>query len=283
MTTKIEWCQETWNPVTGCTKISEGCKNCYAERMAKRLAGRYGYPADDPFKVTFHPDRLDKPLKWRKPRRIFVCSMGDLFHSDVSETAIDFVMDRIWAAECNHHTFLVLTKRPGRMRDYFKSTLNDQAERPNLWIGVTAENQKRYDERWTIAANIPAAVRFVSGEPLLGEIDIRKHQIKPDWFIAGGESGPGARPMHPNWARGLRDQCLAAGVPYFFKQFGEYVDEFHPESGSIPIKKWDTSFVELIKDERGIPFDYKGVYMVPVGKKKAGRLLDGRTWDQYPT
>lgn len=221
MPSKIEWCQETWNPITGCTQISEGCSHCYAERMSKRLAGRYGYPKNDPFRVIYHPDRIDQPLHWKKPRIVFVCSMGDIFHNDVDDWAIDRVMDRIWAAECNHHTFLILTKRPARMFKYFASMMNDQIEKPNLWLGVTAENQRRADERIPILLKIPAAVRFVSVEPMLGLVNITHNDtIKGylDWVICGAETGPGARPMKLGWAGFLKDQCAKAEVPFFFKK-----------------------------------------------------------------
>ena len=233
MPTKIEWTDETWNPITGCKKVSDGCKNCYAERMAKRLAGRYGYPADDPFKPTLHEDKLDVPLKWKKPRRIFVCSMGDLFHEDVHRETIL----RVWKtmAESPQHTFQVLTKRPERMMYILEqwmhpalrlSLVDHTWPLPNVWLGVTAENQETADQRIPILLNTPAAVRFVSCEPLLGPVDLHPGWLLPispttsklNQVIVGGESGPGARPMNPDWARSIRDQCKAAGVPFFMKQ-----------------------------------------------------------------
>ncbi len=291
--TRIEWAEAVWNPVTGCTPISEGCKNCYAQRMAKRLAGRCGYPADEPFRVTLHSDRLDEPLKWKKPRRVFVCSMGDLFHEDVPDAWIDQL---IW--EMGHmlqkHTFLILTKRPERMRDWFIKAYAENLPYPNLWLGVTAENQQRADERIPILLQIPAAVRFVSVEPMLGPVDLSLSDgvdlsmsvgtgLKPgksylinslDWVICGGETGSRARPMHPDWVRSLRDQCVNAGVSFFFKQWGEWVP--------IPTKD-----VPVIGCQDGGKFHYGpnpgvGLAMYRVGRKKASRLLDGREWNEMP-
>ncbi|MFH2046993.1 MAG: phage Gp37/Gp68 family protein [Pseudomonadota bacterium] len=250
-----KWWDESWNPTTGCNNdiISSGCANCYARRMATRLRGRYGYPADDPFRVTFHPDRLEQPLKWKKPRRIFACSMGDLFHNDVQFEQIDAVIRVI--AKARQHTFMILTKRPGRMAEYFMHLAYmlqivgySHLPLPNLWLGVTAENQRTADERIPILLQIPAAVRFVSVEPMLGPVDlsndsmvdgdwswltgeqydwpdgtpvVRSHRrIHIDWVICGAETGPGARPMNLEWARDLRDQCKESNVPFFFKKAG---------------------------------------------------------------
>jgi len=269
--TKIEWATETWNPITGCSPVSEGCQNCYAQRMAQRLKGRYGYPKDEPFTVTFHPDRLDQPLRWKKPRMIFVCSMGDLFHEKVAQVWIDYIFVEIRKA--SHHTFLVLTKRPERMAaciEYYARNPTGWPF-PNLWLGVTAENQQRADERIPILLQIPATVRFVSIEPMLSQVDLikeyfalrcngkypfpqleNKYRTKIidllDWVIVGGETGLGARPMHPDWVRSVRDQCQESDTPFFFKQWGE----FGPATG------WR------------------------IGKKKAGRMLDGREWNEYP-
>lgn len=206
MPTKIQWAQETWNPVTGCTKISEGCLNCYAERMAKRFWDR-------PFsKVMCHEDRLDQPSHWRNPRRIFVCSMSDLFHPDVPEDFIFAVFNKMMLT--GWHTYIVLTKRPERMAKfcnsrYFKPPI------PNIWLGVTAENQARADERIPILLETPAAVHFVSVEPMFEPIDLWGGL---DWVICGCESGPGARPFDEAWARDLKEQCEVSGVPFFYKQ-----------------------------------------------------------------
>jgi protein gp37 len=283
MPTKIEWATETWNPITGCSPVSEGCANCYAKRMSARLSGRYGYPADDPFRPTIHPDKLDHPMRWKKSRMIFVCSMSDLFVDtgpDGSWPFIDHVLRT--CNDCPQHVFLLLTKRieaawyyfnsPVYQGDYKRSRLLGK----NIWLGVTAENQERYDERWTIAASIPAAVHFVSGEPLLDPIDTTTHERKPDWFILGGESGPGARPMHSDWARSLRDQCVASGVPFFFKQWGEWLpfDQAAP-SQIIQCKK---SRVCIAGDGQSNDVDH----WLFCGKTNSGRLLDGREWNEYP-
>lgn len=243
--TKIEWADETWNPITGCTPISEGCANCYARRMANRLRGRYGYPSDDPFRVTFHKSRLYDPLLWRKGRSVFVCSMGDLFHEDVQFDWIEQVFERM--RENHLHTYMLLTKRPARVAEYWEWRKNvwlggqlTSRWPEHVWLGVTAENQQRADERIPIMFQVPAAVRFVSIEPMLSDVDLRvapcrqcNHQGDvlhwpcpsckgrrfeyPDWVICGGETGPGARPMHTDWARSLRDQCVGASTPFFFK------------------------------------------------------------------
>jgi protein gp37 len=238
MSTKIEWTNETWNPVTGCTKISAGCSNCYAERMARRLAGKYGYHEQpDHFKVTLHPDKLNQPLWWKKPRMIFVCSMGDLFHDDVDEESIMEIIDIMTFAK--QHTFQVLTKRPERMNYIVNQIERHAGGFPNnVWLGVTAENQQAADERIPLLLNTPAAVRFVSVEPMLGSVDlslyqpiVRQHKNdfmkargilggKIDWVICGGETGHGSRPMKAEWAIHLRNQCLDSGVPFFFKKPG---------------------------------------------------------------
>ena len=214
--TKITWATDVWNPVTGCTKISEGCRNCYAERMAKRLGGRYGYPKHSPFQVTLQHERLSMPDTWKKPRRIFVNSMSDLFHDEVPYDFIDDVMMRAYAAA--RHTYLFLTKRPERMLAFHQAF----RERPywtmeSLWIGVTAEDQQQADLRIPLLLEVPASVQFISVEPMLEEVDIR-HLLGPgrsrvDWVICGPENGPGARPFEPDWARSLRDQCRPAAGP----------------------------------------------------------------------
>lgn len=213
--TKIEWAEESWNPVTGCTPISEGCQNCYAKRMATRLKGRYGYPSDDPFRVTFHPDKLDQLLKWRKPRMIFVCSMGDLFHEDVGLHEI-FQVCKVMR-EAKQHTFLLLTKRPRRMLELFGSG----TPLPNVWLGVTTENQQRADERIPILLQIPAAKHFISVEPMLGPIDelYEYFQWKQlDGVFAGCETGPGRRSAKIQWFRDLKNQCVDNGIPFFLKR-----------------------------------------------------------------
>ena len=211
MPTKVEWADETWNPVTGCAPVSPGCQNCYARRMATRLAGRYGYPKDDPFRVTFHPDRLAEPLVWRKPRRIFVCSMSDPFHPE----ALQYLPYIFRAAKLRpQHTFMLLTKRPENID---KTTLCEWL--PNVWLGVTAENQAGWDKRVPILLDTPAAVRFVSVEPQI-ELIVPGLNL-PNWVIQGAETGPGKRAFDLDWARAMRDKCKEARVPYFFKKDGQ--------------------------------------------------------------
>ncbi|HET6427297.1 MAG TPA: phage Gp37/Gp68 family protein [Phycisphaerae bacterium] len=232
MNSQIEWTGSTWNPVTGCTKISAGCAHCYAERLARRLKAMGQANYRNGFSVTLHEHALDLPLAWRRPQVIFVNSMSDLFHEDVPADFIERVFDVMQRAD--RHTFQVLTKRSARLAELAPSLPWPD----NVWMGVTVENddcRHRIDDLRTT----PAAVRFLSLEPLLGplpELDLSRI----DWVIVGGESGPGARPMSPQWALDIREQCLQASVPFFFKQWGG------------------------------------------VNKKKAGRLLDGRTWDQMP-
>jgi protein gp37 len=211
MGTKIEWAEETINPITGCTPISEGCAHCYAKRMATRLAGRYGYPKDDPFRPgVFHPEELKKPAKWRKPRRIFVCSMGDIFHDRVKPADLYDVFEMM--QECQQHTFILLTKRPER------APKNETWWTENIWLGVTVENQ-RHDDRILKLKEIPAAKKFISFEPLIGSIEFLPHILKwIDWAIVGAETGPGKRKMETEWATRIRDQCVSAGVPFFFKK-----------------------------------------------------------------
>ncbi len=211
----IEWTESTWNPITGCTKISDGCLNCYAERMAKRLAGRYGYPKENPFTLTLHPDRLSHPLNWKGNHNIFVCSMSDIFHSNVPDSYLFDILNIV--NKCPQHTFQILTKRAKRMAKISK----DIGLWPhNVWIGVTVES-KNYKKRIDCLRSVNASVRFISFEPLLGNIG----QINLDginWVIVGGESGPGARPMLPEWATNIRDQCLKVNIAYFFKQWGGF-------------------------------------------------------------
>lgn len=236
--TKIRWTEAVWNPVTGCTKVSPGCKHCYAERMAKRLAGRNGYPAaPHQFDVTLHPDKLTEPLHWKKPRRVFVNSMSDLFHAQVPDEFIENVFGTMFISP--FHTFQILTKRPQRMFEFVIAHYERHAMTgvyPNIWLGVSCEDQKTADERIPLLLQTPAAVRFVSAEPLLGPIDLEAYLMKRyvsgratyesvgnpwlDWLIVGGESGPHARPMDLEWARSLRGQCHATQTPFFFKQTG---------------------------------------------------------------
>ncbi|OHU39529.1 DUF5131 family protein [Mycobacteroides chelonae] len=304
--TGIEWTDATWNPITGCDKVSPGCDHCYAETFAERWRGTEGHYFANGFDVQLRPDKLALPLRWTKPRKVFVNSMSDLFHDKVPDDYIANVFAVM--ARATLHTFQVLTKRHGRMRsllssDLFRRRMYDYLVSidyawirdnplswplPNVWLGVSAEDQKRADLRIPALLDTPATVRFVSAEPLLGPINLHTDPIEAgspfwgsqlDWVIVGGESGPGARPMHPDWARSLRDQCVAAGVPFLFKQWGEH---------RIAIPGQDTwDKVESIPLRPDVPME-PGVdigpwaYMRRVGKRRAGRDLDGRTWDQYP-
>ena len=230
--TSIEWTDSTWNPVTGCHKISPGCKNCYAARLAPRLKAMGNPRYANGFEVTLHHDLVDLPTKWKKPRKIFVNSMSDLFHDEVTLEFIQDVFSTIVAGD--HHTFQVLTKRPERALE-----LSGQLPWPsNLWMGTSVENAD-YLHRVDTLRQIPAQTRFLSLEPLIGavpDIDL----INIDWVIAGGESGPGARKIEEDWVRSIRDQCNDAGVRFFFKQWGG------------------------------------------TNKKRSGRMLDNRTWDDFP-
>ena len=211
------WWDESWNPITGCTPISSGCTNCYAKRMANRLRGRFGYPPDEPFRVTFHPDRLDQPLRWKKSRKIFVCSMSDLFHGAI-EPIHRYRVLRI-VAGTKRHNYLALTKRPSEMAHHLQILTNKyRLSLPNLWLGVTAENQKRYDERWTIASKIPAVLHFVSIEPALESVNIDSFAPWPDWVIWGPESGPGRRPYNDEWAENTFELCREKNIPFFDKR-----------------------------------------------------------------
>lgn len=352
--TGIEWTDATWNPIRGCSRVSEGCRHCYAEKIAYRFSdegrpyhGLVGIGGKWNGQIKFIEEHLLDPLKWRKPQRIFVNSMSDLFHENVT----DEMLDRIFAvmALCPQHTFQVLTKRPERMLEYLSrggrrseameaacdlafdlQSLKVHARipkpgnvteivydrgvegneagckitvdwpLPNVWLGVSVERQEEADERIPLLLQTPAAVRFLSVEPLLGPITFRWAkwddwtpnkrrgvQLPPveregrlkagcvdqhdglrmlDWVIVGGESGPGARPMHPDWARSLRDQCQAADVPFFFKQWGEWLPAMS-DGALLP----DGSQTLNCCDEP-----------MRVGKKAAGHLLDGEVIQQFP-
>lgn len=315
---KIEWTDSSWNPVMGCTPVSPGCDNCYARTMIKRYAGCKGWPenSDD---ITIFPERLETPFRWKKTRRVFVCSMGDLFHHRVF---FDFKAALFGVMAANpQHTFLVLTKRPQKMIDFFVYLLLEEKEDPrlkcayqllryealygpkgdsgpihtqwgpspegpwplpNVWLGVTAENQEMADKRIPLLLKCPAAKHFVSVEPMLEAINLN-HWLDPmmtssnslekrtiDWVICGGETGPSARPMHPDWVRSIRDQCQKAEIKFFFKHYGEYRE-------CLPPSEW----------EREDPRKYNiieshGAHFVRLGKKQAGRVLDGRTLDEIP-
>ena len=326
MTTKIEWADETWNPVIGCSKISAGCENCYAEKMACRLAhmGKRAYqdvvdPLRDPAemisgdtdnwfkkwngKTSFIESALEKPLHWKKPRRVFVCSMGDLFHESFNYRGAAMRSIFRTMAMANTHTFIILTKRPERMQRCIDFLYGPDfaEEMPHVWLGVTAENQETADHRIPVLLQIPAAVRFVSVEPMLGPVDLRsirydhlvdidsltgdhgvfrplqgRSQDKLDWVICGGETGPGARPMHPDWVRSLLDQCYTAQTPFFFKRWGEWARWEDPDCNYM----FDFNRDEMDAKHKRTVFCGRMFYRI--GKKRAGRILDGLHYDEFP-
>ena len=212
---KIEWTEATWNPVTGCTKLSAGCKNCYAERMSRRLLAMGNANYANGFRVTEHPHMLDRPKRWRKPQRIFVNSMSDLFHPEVSFSFVAEVFETMRSAE--HHIYQVLTKRPERMLEYVAKHESDGLP-PHIWLGTSVE-ERRWLSRVDLLREVPAAIRFLSLEPLLE--DLGEFSLSGiSWVIVGGESGPGARGMERDWVASIRDNCVAESVPFFFKQWG---------------------------------------------------------------
>lgn len=249
----IEWTEASWNPVTGCTKVSPGCDHCYAERITERFHGPGSFT-----EVKLHPDRLNLPLRWRKPRRVFVNSMSDLFHQDVPDEFIGSVFEVM--AKTPQHTYQVLTKRHRRMLSLLRrwageGTRHDWAgpgtavfrrhdmawvgpipwSLPNVWLGVSVEDQRWADIRIPALLDTPAAVRWLSCEPLLGSVDLRKYLRYIDWVVVGGESGPGARRMDPAWAQAIVDQCALAGVPVFVKQLGSvYGGRHHHDIDAFP-------------------------------------------------
>lgn len=332
--TTIEWTDATWNPVSGCTPVSAGCQHCWARRMAQRQAGRNGYPADEPFRPIFHDDRLDEPRRWKKPRRIAVGLMGDLFHEKIGVDEIRFVWRTM--AACPQHTFQVLTKRPWRM-----ATLLPGFGEPleNVWIGTSIEDQAAADERIPWLLKCSAAVRFLSCEPLLGPVDLKLDCIERfddgtgflhnsekwhpcdytcggsetkggiDWVIAGGESGPGARPANPDWFRFLREQCQAANVAFFFKQWGEWAPfathavyqdgtEEGGDCGGPGAITFEPHGMGTVTLRGGRQKRCAIAYQIPghwwgrnqgnsgtycrVGKKAAGCLLDGHEHKEFP-
>ena len=209
---KIEWTDATWNPVTGCTKVSPGCDHCYASAIAERYRGRVNFP--NGFEVQLRPHRLREPTKWKTARRIFVNSMSDLFHRDIPDDYLAAVWETM--LQVDRHVYQVLTKRPHRMAHKIAS-LGLPTPR-HIWLGTSVENQRFADSRIPALTSIGAPVRFISAEPLLGPLDLEPWTEELSWVIVGGESGPSRRPMNYDWARSLRNQCLAAGVPFFYKQ-----------------------------------------------------------------
>jgi protein gp37 len=309
--TGIEWTDATWNPIRGCARISPGCLNCYAEKVA----ARFNQPGQ-PYANLVHKsgawngnirvvdDVMDQPLRWQRPRRIFVNSMSDLFYERLPVEQIA----RIFAVMClaKRHTFQVLTKRADRMRAVlgdpnFPQMVLEAAEAfqrdhgivcavidlpaPNIWLGVSVENQPAADQRISDLLATPATVRWISAEPLIDRVVLDPNWLTGanalDWVVAGGESGPNARPMNPAWARALRDQCVSHDVAFLFKQWGEHAPgvvvsdpEFHGGAYiQTPRGRWAITHATDFGD---------GSAAARVGKRVAGRLLDGVTWDQYP-
>ena len=228
MPTKIEWAEETWNPVTGCTKVSPGCKHCYAETQAERFRGTKAFP--NGFDLTLKPERLEQPQRWKKPRRIFVNSMSDLFHEGIDDQYIILTYEIMRST--TRHEYLVLTKRAERMREMLTTGLGVYMH-PNIWHGVSVENQDYAQRRIPDLCDVPSPVRFLSCEPLLGPLDLTPWLDELQWVIVGGESGRGKRPIDLDWAREIRDQCAAAGVPFFMKQ----VDKVQPIPDDLMIRQ----------------------------------------------
>jgi len=275
--TRIEWADESWNPITGCTHAgTPGCDNCYARRMAPRLAGRFGYPEKPhQFDVTFHPDKLEEPLRRKKPTVYFVCSMGDLFHEDVDLETIHQVY--VTMHKARNHVFLVLTKRAKRMEYFYRYERRNGRlieNVVNIWPGVSVENQ---DAMWRVEelVKIPGK-HWVNFGPLLGPVTIPPELLARLAGVAvEGESGPGARPMHPDWARGIRDQCLEAGIPFSFKQWGLW----HPAVWVTG--EGDIAALAADRDKSEDVFG-DGQYMMAFPNVDTGRLLDGQLHDAWP-
>lgn len=341
---KIEWTNVTWNPVTGCNKVSQGCRNCYAEIMHRRLRGMFPEKYGKPFLggVETHDGELDKPFNWKKGRMVFVNSMSDLFHDSVPFSFIDQVYDVMDA--CYSHTFQVVTKRAKRLLEYYAwkyhgNGLPFKREWPlkNVWVGVSCEDQATADERIPFLAEVPAVIRFLSCEPLLSRIDLTKvnpapgrdnyddylrglyypidrptknaaipHGKRVHWVIAGGESGHQARPVHPDWVRSLRDQCKDAEVPFFFKQWGEYLP-FEPTQppfwrNAATGNEYDGHGMNMIDGETGEAGKWKGFKwydpmdsitlcvetksadcnFLKVGKHNSSNRLDGKQHLEFP-
>jgi protein gp37 len=337
--TKIEWTDATWNPITGCSVVSPGCTNCYAMKLAgtrlKNHPTRAGLTIDSKAgpvwngQVRFNENMLLDPLRWKRPRMIFVCAHGDLFAENVPDEWINQVFAVMALAP--QHAFQVLTKRPERMRSYLvdaalperlqTAAFNIDPENgatwcadiqvagdrclplPNVWLGISVEDQKRADERIPILLETPAAVRWISAEPLLGMLDIRRHieighldselgLSNPgiDWVVVGGESGRGSRPMHPDWARSLRDQCAAADVAFLFKQWGEYLPAIDRERDDPDWRRdYSGTYADNHPEMAWLNIDggsgFHGArfhVMQRVGKRVAGRLLDGIEHNGFP-
>jgi protein gp37 len=309
-TTGIEWTDSTWNPIRGCSRVSEGCRNCYAESVAARFSGPgQAYEGLAEFRVIgentpnervephwtgevgFIEKHLEDPIRWKEPAKIFVNSMSDLFHPGVKD---EWLARIFWTMlKAPQHTYQILTKRPERMlqallaaRDAHEN-FRQSWPPPNWWFGVSIEDQETAKRRLPILAQCPAAVRIVSYEPAIGPVDfVAAMGGMPllvsafDWIICGGESGPHARPMHPNWARTVRDQCTAAGVPFFFKQWGAWMPG--AANGFTQWPEIDRSRPLLMPAHPGRAGRDDHQIMLCVGKHKAGSNLDGVEWKEFP-
>ena len=318
---KISWLNipgfipETWNPIIGCSKVSPGCENCYAEKQAhiRRFNAKTAQYKEVVVKSPHDPrygewngttafvlSQLTKPAEWTKPRAIFVCSMGDLFHEHSDFEKIDAVFSVM--SDCDQHLYILLTKRPERMAAFWKWKAEQHGipwqPKPNVWLGITAENQEQANKRIPILLQVPAVKRFVSIEPMLGPVKLNQlireedghawvddcltgfkahgaggwYANKLDWVIVGGESGPNSRPVHPDWVRSVRDQCQEAGTPFFFKQWGEWLPMDHAS---------DDRFLK-IKKTMEVGYSYTSNTMLQVGRKAAGDLLDGQQHHAWP-
>lgn len=340
--TRIEWTEATWNPIRGCSRVSPGCTNCYAERQAGRFSGA-GEPYDGLVKdgrwngaVRLVPDHLRDPIRWKRPRRVFVNSMSDLFHEALAFDDIARVFGVM--AACPQHTFQVLTKRAERMVAFFwwlkekgdeqnpfdKSRVTERMvvltaqfdlvntqqrygpwPLPNVWLGVSVEDQAAAEQRLTLLRQVPAAIRWASFEPLLGPIDLDREYLALacggghpfpmledryrtklvdllDWAVVGGESGPGARPMRFDWATNLRDQFQAAAVPFYFKQWGEWAPGISVDGNFVHTIDGGPNFQTRAAGKDTMDLG-DGYFAVRIGKKAAGRILDGHTHDAYPS
>ena len=358
--TKIEWADSTWNIITGCSVVSAGCTNCYAMKLAgtrlQHHPSRAGLTRESKAgpvwtgDVRFNEGWFTQPLQWKKPRRIFVCAHGDLFHESVPNEWIDKVFAVM--ALTPHHTYQVLTKRPDRLRKYISDpptvrrvyelacdlaiwgklrvvliapgsdetkapagprVFLDQWPLPNLWLGTSVEDQARADERIPLLVDTPAAVRWISAEPLLGSVDLKrwlvcascadevgayKNEPRPlttfdvgycgnsrlNWVVVGGESGIGSRPMNPDWVRNIRNDCAAAGVAFFLKQWGDWIAAAPDQTGYNEVLGSPVATIDgkIYDAENVIIWAQTGGLMARVGKKIAGRLLDGKQHDGYP-
>jgi len=295
--TKISWTDATWNPITGCTKVSPGCKYCYAERWANARMGQFAKSKERKFSdIVIHEDKFDDPIKWKRPRMIFVCSMSDLFHEKISFAVLDTIFNVMRFAD--HHIFQVLTKRIDHALDYIEYLKHQEMSLPkNVWFGVSIENQATADERIPKLQLIDASVKWLSIEPLLDEIDLKDsiwfatgfpvgkningkplysaYELGIDWIVVGGESGPKARPMNPRWVYKILNLCKSNRIPFFFKQWGEWVD---PEN--FPIQKDDKWPFDITKPVHRFD-NLRVVYRV--GKKAAGNKIAGFVYEQYPS